>query len=150
MLTPPIDSFELLSGTGLASGMTLQQIRFLAECGKLETYADGDSLVTREDAKFDLLVLLDGKTEIRTAMNDVIDRPGPGSLIGEVSFLDQKPRSAKVVAVGECHVIRFPATLLDEIEVTRPDIAAKVLKNVGIVLCQRLRSTTRFAEASFV
>ena len=150
MQTPPVDSFAQLSRSLLVEGMTEEQIKVLASCGKYLMYEEGEALVTREDTVFDLLLIVDGKCEIRTDMNDLLYRLGPDSLIGEVSFLDHKVRSAKAVASGQCQAICFPASLLNDLEADRPDIVAKLLKNLGIVLCQKLRSTTRFAEASFV
>jgi CRP-like cAMP-binding protein len=150
MQTPPIDGFELLSGTGLVSGMSLEQIQVLSGCGKLEVFSDGEALVTWDDTHYDLLIVLEGKCEIRTQMNDLLYALRAGSLIGEVSFLDKKQRSAQAFAVGECKAIRFPASLLEDLETSRPDVIARLLKNISVVLCQKLRSTTRFAEASFV
>lgn len=150
MQTEPLTSFEMLTGTHLASGMSLEQAQVLADCGKPETYAAGEELAKWNDLSYDLLILITGKCEIRTSMGDVLYRLGSNTLIGEVSFLDRKPRSANAVAVQTCQVIRFPSTLLEDLEPKRPDILAKLLKNIGCVLCQKLRSTTRFAEASFV
>jgi CRP-like cAMP-binding protein len=150
MSSSQVDSYELLSGTGLAAGMSPEQVQVLSACGRPEVYADGENLVTKDDEAFDLLVVVEGKCEIRTSMNDVLYQLGPSSLIGEVSFLDHRPRSAKAIAIGQCKTIRFPASLLDDLEAARPDIVAKLLKNIGLVLCQKLRSTTRFAEASFI
>ncbi len=144
------DSLATFSKAGIVDGMSEEQIRFLADRGQEESHADGENLVFTENSEFDLQLVTEGKCEIRTAMNDLLYRLGPGSLIGELSFLDHKPRSAKAIAMGECRTVRFPATLLDDLESNRPDIAAKLLKNIGLVLCQKLRSTTRFAEASFV
>lgn len=149
-MTASADTVGLLSKTKLAAGMTQEQVQVLADCGNLESISDGDALVSSDETQFDLIVVLEGGCEIRTPMNDVLSKLGPDSLIGEVSFLDHKPRSAKAIACGDCKTMRFPASLLDDLEATRPDIAAKLLKNIGIVLCQKLRSTTRFAEASFV
>lgn len=150
MSSQPLESSELLAGTGLTDGMSVEQIRVLADCGKQEDYADGEHLVSKDDAQFDLLVVVAGTCEIRTEMDDLLYRLGRDSLIGEMSFLDEKARSAKALAVGGCKAIRFPATLLDDLEASRPDIVAKLLKNISLVLCQKLRSTTRFAEATFV
>jgi CRP-like cAMP-binding protein len=150
MPTPSLDSFELLSKAGLTDGMSAEQVRVLSDCGTQQVHADGEDLVSRDDSEFDLLVVVEGKCEIRTIMNDLLYSLGPFSLIGEVSFLDHKQRSARAIAIGECTTIRFPASLLTDLEGGRPDIVAKLLKNIGIVLCQKLRSTTRFAEASFV
>lgn len=150
MQTPSVDTVDLLSKTTLAAGMSHEQVEVLAGCGTLETISEGEPLVSWDETQHDLLVVLEGGCEIRTSMNDVLSKLGPDSLIGEVSFLDHKPRSAHAIACGECKTMRFPATLLDDLEADRPDIVAKLLKNIGIVLCQKLRSTTRFAEASFV
>lgn len=150
MQTPSGDGFEYLSGSSLTAGMTQEQVRVLAGCGTPENYPDGETLVKQGANEFDLLVLVEGKCEIRTTMDDILYRLGPHSLIGEMSFLDHKPRSAKAIAIGDCRAIRFPSTLLEDLEATRPDIVAKLLKNIGVVLVQKLRSTTRFAEASFV
>jgi|SRR5579862_1782596 len=144
------DYIELFTKTEIVAGMSPEQVRVLADCGKEEAFASGSVLVTREDEEFDLLIVLEGKVEICTTMDDMLYRLGPGSLIGEVSFLDHKPRSAKAVACLDSRTIRFPASLLEDLEDTRPDIVAKLLRNIGGVLCQKLRSTTRFAEASFV
>jgi CRP/FNR family cyclic AMP-dependent transcriptional regulator len=150
MLTQSLDTFELLSNSGLASGMSLEQVQVLAGCGKLETYEADELLVDWDDQNYDLMLLVGGRCELRTQMNDVLYHLGAGALIGEISFLDERPRSAKAVAVEVCQVIRFPVTLLADLESTRPDVVAKLLKNISLVLCQKLRSTTRFAEASFV
>jgi len=144
------DSFEAFSSTGIVSGMSPEQVKVLFEAGALQEFAEGEALVGLEDGDSDLMVVLSGKCEIRTGMDDVLYALGPGSLIGEMSFFDHKPRSAKAIAIGECAALRFPASLLDDLETSRPDIAARLLKNIGLVLCQKLRSTTRFAEASFV
>ena len=130
MQTSQLDSYELLTGTHLVAGMSDEQTRVLAACGKQQLYADGEALVTREDTNFDLLLIIEGKCEIRTDMNDLLYRLGSASLIGEVSFLDGKTRSAKAIATGECKAIRFPASLLDDLEGSRPDIVAKLLKNL--------------------
>ena len=147
---PTLDSFQAFASAGIVAGMSPEQTSVLYSSAKLQTFPDGEPLVTLDDPESDLMVVLSGKCEIRTSMDDILYDLGPGSLIGEMSFLDRKPRSAKAIAMGECTALRFPSSLLDDLEAARPDIAAKFLKNIGLVLCQKLRSTTRFAEASFV
>src|SRR5689334_10298683 len=100
MLSPSMDTVDLLSRTGIVAGMTPEQIQVLAALGKVENVCEGDPLVSLDESSSDLIVILEGRCEIRTTMNDVLSRLGEGSLIGEVSFIDHKPRSAKAVAVG--------------------------------------------------
>lgn len=145
-----METFELLAGTAIATGMSAEQVQALATHGVRAAFANGEPLVEFDDPGFDLLVVLSGACEITTRMGDVLYRLGAGSLIGEMSFVDHRSRSANAISVGACEVVRFPASLIEDLETTRPDIAVKVVKNICIVLTQKLRSTTRFAEASFV
>lgn len=145
-----METFELLAGTAIATGMSAEQVQALATHGIRAAFAHGEPLVAFDDPGFDLLVVLSGSCEITTRMGDVLYRLGAGSLIGEMSFVDHRARSANAISVGECEAVRFPATLIEDLETTRPDVAVRVVKNICNVLTQKLRSTTRFAEASFV
>jgi CRP-like cAMP-binding protein len=43
-----------------------------------------------------------------------------GELVGEMSFLDQKPRSATVKALSECELIVIPIDKMDQLNRTLP------------------------------
>lgn len=58
-----------------------------------------------------------------------------GELVGEISFLDQEPRSATVRAVNECDLIEIPQETIDGIFKTQP----KWLEILVKTLAERLR-----------
>jgi CRP/FNR family cyclic AMP-dependent transcriptional regulator len=58
-----------------------------------------------------------------------------GELVGEISFLDQEPRSATVKAVTECDLIHIPQETIDGIFKTQPKWLAILVKT----LAERLR-----------
>ncbi|MGV8805812.1 MAG: cyclic nucleotide-binding domain-containing protein [Polaromonas sp.] len=94
-----------------------------------------------------MLLLLDGEVTVETkvASRDepiVITLLGPGSLIGELSLLDGKPRYASCIAATplRCAVLTREALqlLMDE----NPLIAAKLLLALALRLSERLRDST--------
>lgn len=60
-----------------------------------------------------------------------------GELVGELSFLDQSPRSATVKAVTECELIQIPQRTIDEIFKSQPQWVELLVKT----LAERLRKT---------
>ncbi len=147
---PTADIVALLEPLELAKGMTPEELSVLGQYAEHIRYEDGEILVDFTDTVFDLIVILEGEVEIRTAMNDLLSRLNRHCLIGEVSFIDHRPRSARAVSSGQCEAICFPSSLIDTLRTEHPQLLVKMLHQISLVLCQKLRSTTRFAEASFV
>jgi CRP-like cAMP-binding protein len=58
-----------------------------------------------------------------------------GELVGEISFLDQEPRSATVKAITDCELIEIPQDAIENIYKTQP----KWLEILVKTLAERLR-----------
>jgi CRP/FNR family cyclic AMP-dependent transcriptional regulator len=58
-----------------------------------------------------------------------------GELVGEISFLDQGPRSATVKAITDCDLIQIPQETIDNIFKTQPKWLGILVKT----LAERLR-----------
>ena len=58
-----------------------------------------------------------------------------GELVGEISFLDEEPRSATVKAISDCELIEIPQETIDNIFRTQP----KWLEILVKTLAERLR-----------
>jgi CRP/FNR family transcriptional regulator, cyclic AMP receptor protein len=58
-----------------------------------------------------------------------------GELVGEMSFLDQEPRSATVKAMTDCELIQIPQETIDGILKTQPKWLGILVKT----LAERLR-----------
>lgn len=87
-----------------------------------------------------LYVVLDGEVEVVKDDNGreiVLASRGPGEVLGEMSLLEQRPRTATVRAVRETEVLEIGAQTFTHLIETTPSIATTVLRTVAA----RLRST---------
>jgi CRP-like cAMP-binding protein len=71
-----------------------------------------------------------------------------GTVIGELSFFDGRPRSALVRAVTDGELARLGVEDLDRLAGTRPDLARAILFDLGRILAGRLRDAQSDVRAS--
>ena len=92
---PPVD--ERLKSVPLFAGLSKKHLR---EVGSLATMVDrpaGSVLAKEGKAGHEFIVVLEGEVEVRKG-DDVIATRGPGSALGEIALLDDRPRTASLVA----------------------------------------------------
>lgn len=124
----------------LWSGLTGSQIDRLSLLAEEKTF-DGGATMVRQFAKdSDLMIILEGTARINTFSGDMIGEAGPGSVVGEISLVDDKPRSATVVASGRCRAAVIRSSELWSVMEEEPVIAKVVLLNIAKILCARLRN----------
>jgi CRP-like cAMP-binding protein len=66
----------------------------------------------------------------------------PGSIFGEQSFFDGKPRSATVRALDETHLLTLDREAFDVLAAREPELSRAVLFDLARILSLRLRQTT--------
>lgn len=66
---------------------------------------------------------------------------GKGSIVGEMSLIDQYPRSATVVAREDSQMVILRRDAVEEISQKYPYIGIKILKGLNRILSLRLRQT---------
>lgn len=74
-------------------------------------------------------------TRQRGSEDIVLGHIGSGELVGEISFLDQEPRSATVRALTACDIVEIPQEMIDGIFKSQP----KWLEILVKTLAERLR-----------
>jgi len=124
----------------LAEGMSEEQLTPLYRLAHSECFEAGETIVLQFDTQYDLMILASGSADILTVVGEPIGLLKPHMPFGEVSLIDEKPRSATIVARERCEVVVLPASSLMSLLVERPDIANRALVNLCRVLCARLRS----------
>ncbi|SRR5712692_2693707 len=88
---------DQLARVPLFQGLSKKEMRLISQ---LATYLDapaGTELTTEGRPGHEFIIILDGEVEIRRGDRVVAER-GPGSYIGEIALLDNRPRTATVVA----------------------------------------------------
>ena len=145
---PTLDIEESLSYNYMFRGLPQEAVHELAILADLRSFSGGDTMVRQFDSSTDLFVIVEGNAISRTFAGEVVARFGPGSVVGEVAFLDGQKRSANVVAVGECKVVVISSKALWALMERNHAVGYLVLKNLSVVLCKRLRSMNEFADSA--
>jgi CRP/FNR family transcriptional regulator, cyclic AMP receptor protein len=97
-------------------------------------FAVGDVVFQQEGAPDVMYGVLEGELEVRVG-DRIIDRVGPGGIIGEMALIDAKPRSATVVAVTPARLVPIDQRRFLFLVQQTPFFAINVMK----VMAERLR-----------
>ncbi len=137
---------DVLRSSYLANGFTEEQVGVIDKVSTMKSFADGEEILGLEDGTRDLMILAQGTATIYTVTDELIGTVRPGMPMGEIAFLDDRPRSARVVSTGETQVVVMPYEALRGILTSHPELASRALLNLSRVLCQRLRSANKNLE----
>jgi signal transduction histidine kinase len=115
----------------------LAQLCAMAEDLRL---AAGQVLMEEGEPGDAMYVIAEGEFEVIKDSGDrqvILARRVPGDFIGEISLLEQSPRSATIRALVDSRVFRIGQASFRQLLVASPNASAAILKTVG----QRLRGT---------
>ena len=92
-----------------------------------------------------LYIIMEGLVGIFVAsMGDMcIARLGPGELLGDISFLENIPASASVIAMENTNVLIIPRKDLDSKLTEDPEFSARLFKALAVISNRRLRMRER-------
>lgn len=104
--------------------------------GSLRRFKRGAEIFNQGEIGESLICLVSGHVKI--IKNDVeIAKRGPGELVGEMSLLEDEPRSATVIAETDCELLEYGRSEFAEAVKETPDLALKVMRS----LSQKLRES---------
>lgn len=130
---------DVVRSSYLLSGLTPDQQDKVLALAEEKGYDGGAQLVRQFAKDNDVLILIEGKARVNSFSGDLIAEPGAGSVIGEMSLIDDKPRSATVVAVGKVLAAVIPNAKLWALMDEDPAIGKQILLNLARILTERLR-----------
>jgi CRP-like cAMP-binding protein len=135
-----VDLGEALRFNYLFRGLTPAQVQAVVDIARETTFDGGQVIVRQFDKNSDLMIILAGGALIKAFSGETLAEVGPGSVIGEISLIDDQPRSATVVASERTAVACLPSLALHNLMDHDPSLKSQLLMNIGRVLCQRLRT----------
>lgn len=142
-----VDLAKTLSYNYVFRGLSKDVVAGFASLAAIKDYRGGDVLVRQFDRNTDLFVLLEGEARIKSFAGETIAEFGPGSIIGEISLIDEQPRSATVTAVGDVKAAVIPSEVIRGMMETDPATAVVIVTNICQVLCRRLRTMNVHIDA---
>ena len=103
----------------------------------------GDVLIQKDAPERALYFVASGLLEVTSVLSSQsigpIAKVRPGSVVGELSFLDGRPRSAKVWAIADSEVYQLDFENYERFAEAHPRQACSLLFAIGRVVALRLR-----------
>jgi CRP-like cAMP-binding protein len=125
----------------LFGGVAPEAVREVAGLAEFGAMLAGEVLARAGERSADLFVILDGRVNVLTKHGDKLGEAGAGAVIGEVSLVDDQPRSADCVCAGMVQFARLPSKELRRYMAANKDAGFTMLANLARVLSMRLRQT---------
>ncbi len=137
--------FRLIEHVDLFSGLTQKELLGLLESSEKCTFEAGETIVREGGTGAYLYVIIEGRVSVLKSArgrgasaesnSTELARLESGDTFGEVSLVDRRERSASVIALEPCVLLR-----LAETECWRdPPVSAKIYRNLARIMASRLR-----------
>jgi len=105
------------------------------------SYTPGQAIFRRGERGDQMYVVLEGEVDL-VAGYSVLETAGPGALVGEMSLVDRRPRSASAIARTPCKLVPVDARRFSFMIQETPGFALRVMRTMA----ERLRAMdTRMA-----
>lgn len=146
-------SIELtLDQTMLARGLSEEEVAVLARHMVPHQLAPDGVLFRTGEIGESLFVAADGVVDIylplRNGKKKRVASFAPGVIVGEMSFIDDVPRSADGHVAQATLVWELRRSSFAEMSITHPLLANKIMLNLSRGLAERLRTTTQNLRAA--
>lgn len=141
--TPDADHLirKTLKLVHLFKGFSEQDVRdFLAWAKRLDARPD-EYILQEGQGGQDMYVVAEGTLRVLKSghgEDEELATLVPGDSFGEIALLDSGPRSASVVAISACTLLRFERRSLIKI----PSVSLKLYRNIATMVASRLRDTS--------
>lgn len=133
---------ELLKKFRLFADLTHEELDTLLHQSTQASYAAGAKIISAGEPGLCMYVILKGKVRVTTesagSKVDLADLEG-GDFFGEVSLVDDGPRSADVTALEDCEFLVITRMTLGILAGLQPGAAIHILAAIGRGLVARLR-----------
>ncbi|MEE9315207.1 MAG: cyclic nucleotide-binding domain-containing protein [Rhizobiaceae bacterium] len=115
---------QLLTRVKLFEGFTHDQLRLLAFGAEALTVGHGTRLYRRDELAQGGFVVVRGKIELLSGLNDsIISTHSAGSLIGEMALISETRHAATAVATEHSEILKIPRALFMRMLEEYPELA---------------------------
>lgn len=129
---------KMLERVPIFSGLTQKELRSIASSSKEKEFQAGQMMVSEGESGVGFFLIIEGRAEVRRS-GKVLSRLEQGQFFGEMTLLDEQPRSADVVAVEPTRCLIFTVWDFHGMVRTYPKMAREIMKEMA----RRLRLTNK-------
>jgi len=136
-------STTMLKSLPMFVGFSPDQLRELATMIMRRAASRGTALMHEGDTADSLYIVISGRLKVMVGEADgketILSILGPGEFFGEMSLIDDNPRSASVIAIEACELLALTRRDFRKCLVENPVLAMGVMR----ILVRRLREADR-------
>ncbi len=126
----------------LMANFSEKDLQKIYAIGEVQQFAAGEIGVTEGADDTSLFIILEGTAEVLIPKRNgwyKLAALSPGGVFGELSFFDRMPRSARVVALTDCNVLKISDSAFQHLRVHDTSLALSLIQDLGKILIHRLR-----------
>ncbi|MCE2689392.1 MAG: cyclic nucleotide-binding domain-containing protein [Rubrivivax sp.] len=140
---PPSPESTPLERNRLLQGLSPEQASAVLAHGRVREVDQAQALFQREEPADDVWLIERGSVSVLTQHQPGSPRLatfGPGHFIGEMAFLDGRPRSATALADTPVRALQLDAQAFAHLRSTHPEAALELALNIARELSTRVRA----------
>jgi len=147
-----MNELDLLKTVELFKQLSADELVILADHADFVEFADGEEVFATNSTERELFVIEKGEVRIVKKGGDghEIDlaRFVAGESFGEQDFMSDSPRTASAVSDGAARLLVFPTrgSNVDAVMLEHPEIFARVLHQLLVIVADRSRSTNKLVS----
>ena len=130
----------------LFSGLSEQQLEQLAAGSARRSFPKGRTIVSEGEPSQSMYILLAGRAKVQRSDSEgkevILAVLGSGEFFGEMSLIDDSPRSASVITLEPCEFMAVSKDAFKSMLMQSPDVAMNVMRG----LVRRLREADQKIE----
>lgn len=144
-----VEGENSLQGIDLLTGLTKKELAAVEKACRWRRYAPHQQIIDKESTTQDICFVVSGRVRVVnysfSGRGIILDELPSESHFGELSAIDGKPRSARVVALEEAMIAFLPRQAFLRLLVDHPKLALKVMTHLATIV---RRSTQRIMDLS--
>ena len=143
-----VDLLNSFRSASLFEDVAESDLHAIASRAQVVRCFSGQTLVEEGEPGADIYLLLQGRVRIQVEsispfVEIGITKLEAGEVIGEMSLVENHPRSATVLAIEPSVFARIPSSHLRDLAVQKPEVGFILMRNVARILSDRLKAMNR-------
>ena len=138
-----VEKIAFLQNVPLFSGMTAQELLFVADIMQEDSFPAGATVIREEDLGDSMFIVVDGEVMVHRRSVQLA-KLRSREFFGEMSILNSEPRSASVTTVSKCRMLRIDESDFWQLLIANNTLAVSMVR----VLAQRLREMLAVAKSA--
>jgi len=144
---------EQLATVPLFRGLSPAELDAVVKCARSATLKKGTLLIRHQAPARAAYVVISGMFIAELPVPDAepieMAKMGAGSVIGEPCLVKDGPRALQVRCSQDAEVIAIDRVLFSALRAQRDPGAYKIVRNICVTLCDRLRTTNEYIEREY-